>query len=128
MKEIIKKYLERQCLTDEYLARLYKEECLESCIKYITNQARKKCEKGQTSIAIEDAVVFKWARDYFTESEYLRDQEEAHKEKEEKKNREEEAERRAQETAEEAKKKAIEERNKREHENGQLTIFDLIGA
>lgn len=140
MKEIIKKYLERLCLTDEYLAGLYKEECLEGCIEYITNQARKKCEKGQNSIAIEDAVVFKWARDYFTEGEALRDEERKREEEAkqaelkakieaEQKMSKEDIEKRIKENQERLAKEEKERKEKefldRQHAEGQVSIFDL---
>lgn len=127
MKEIIKKYLERQCLTDEYLAGLYKEERLEGCIEYITNQARKKCEKGQNSVAIEDTVVFKWARDYFTEGEFLRDEE--RKKKEQETTKKFEAEQKEREAKWEKEKKDREQKDfmKKQHNDGQISMFDLAG-
>lgn len=62
MKEAIQKYFEELIKTDTAIAEVYQEEKLAGCCAYIQKQARKQI-KGSAGY-IEDAVVFKWARDY----------------------------------------------------------------
>lgn len=62
MKEAIKKYFEEQILSDSALKEVYQENKLDECIKYITEKARKKLN-GKSG-AIEDSIVYKWARDF----------------------------------------------------------------
>ena len=60
--ERIKAYFEEQIKTDPALAEAYKEEKLDKCWKYITSQARSHAKNG--CAMIEDAQVYKWARDF----------------------------------------------------------------
>ena len=60
-------YLRERCKTDTYLAEACKKEnkSLDGCIKYITEQARKKAENNVA--VIPDAEVFEWAVHYILE-------------------------------------------------------------
>ena len=60
-------YLRERCKTDTYLAEACKKEnkSLDGCIKYITEQARKKTENNVA--VIPDAEVFEWAVHYILE-------------------------------------------------------------
>lgn len=60
--ERIKAYFEEQIKTDPALAEAYKEEKLDKCWKYITSQAKSLAKNG--CAMIEDAQVYKWARDF----------------------------------------------------------------
>lgn len=64
-KIVIKKYLEEQCKTDEALKEAYKEEEIDNCYIFISNCVREKSKSN--SVCVEDAVVYKMARDYFIE-------------------------------------------------------------
>lgn len=64
-EEVIKRYLEEQIKKDEALRTLYIPNKIKDCFAYIKAQAQKKASNGCTMI--EDAVVFKWARDYYLE-------------------------------------------------------------
>lgn len=61
----IKQYLEEQCKTDDALRAVYKPEKIKDCYNFIFECA-KKVAHGNSSV-IEDAVVYKMARDYFLE-------------------------------------------------------------
>lgn len=61
-KERIKQYFEEAIKTDEALKNAYDEKKLNDCWDYITKQA-KKAATGNCA-CIEDAEVFKWARDF----------------------------------------------------------------
>lgn len=61
----IKDYLEKQCEQDEALKTLYRPEKIKDCWDFIFNTCRKLAD-GNSS-CVEDAVVFKMARDYFIE-------------------------------------------------------------
>lgn len=60
-------YLRERCKTDTYLAEACKKEnkSLDGCIKYITEQARKKAENNVA--VIPDAEVFEWVVHYILE-------------------------------------------------------------
>lgn len=60
--ERIKAYFEEQIKTDEALKAVYDESKLKQCWDYILNQARKLATSN--CAMVEDAVVYKWARDY----------------------------------------------------------------
>lgn len=62
MKEALKNYFEKAIAEDPALKEAYSEKKLDKCISYITSQARKHLS-GKNG-AIEDTVVYKWARDY----------------------------------------------------------------
>ena len=62
MKEIIKKYLEDLCRTDAAIADKYEESKLDACLAYINSEAKKYLKS--VSGFIEDAIVYKWARDF----------------------------------------------------------------
>lgn len=61
----IKQYLEEQCKTDDALKAVYNPEKIKDCYNFIFECA-KKVAHGNSSV-IEDAVVYKMARDYFIE-------------------------------------------------------------
>lgn len=67
MKNAVKKYLEEQIKTDSALAEKYDGAKIDDCIKHIVECARK--ELGGNNGAIEDAVVYHWAREFFLEAE-----------------------------------------------------------
>lgn len=60
-------YLCERCKTDTYLAEACKKEnkSLDGCIKYVTQQARKKAENNVA--VIPDEEVFEWAVHYILE-------------------------------------------------------------
>lgn len=60
--ERIKAYFEEQIKTDPALAEAYKEEKLRKCWQYIMSQAKK--EAKNNCAMIEEAQVYKWARDF----------------------------------------------------------------
>ena len=66
-KSAIIGYLRERCKTDTYLAEACKKEnkSLDGCIKYITEQARKKAENNVA--VIPDAEVFEWVVHYILE-------------------------------------------------------------
>lgn len=64
-EEVVKRYLEEQMQKDEVLRTLYVPSKIKDCFKHITSQARKLAKNG--CAMVEDAVVFKWARDYYLE-------------------------------------------------------------
>ena len=61
----IKQYLDEQCKTDDALKAVYNPEKIKDCYNFIFECA-KKVAHGNSSV-IEDAVVYKMARDYFIE-------------------------------------------------------------
>ena len=61
----IKDYLEKHCEQDEALKTLYRPEKIQDCWKFIFETCRKLAH-GNSSY-VDDAVVFKMARDYFIE-------------------------------------------------------------
>ena len=63
MKTAIKKYLEKQIKNDSALSEKYDPKKLDKCSEYITDLAKK--QLGGKPGYIEDAVVYKWARDFF---------------------------------------------------------------
>ena len=65
MKEIIKNYLEEQCKIDPCLAEKYKDTLIGGCVAYINKMAKEKL--GGKNGAIEDAVVYHWAREYYVD-------------------------------------------------------------
>ena len=64
-KERIKAYLEEQIKNDTALAAVYDPEKIGQCFTYITDQARKVASGN--SCWVDDAEVWKWARDYYLE-------------------------------------------------------------
>lgn len=124
MMEIIKKYLEGCCQADPYFKEKYDESQLDKCLEFITDMAKERAN-GEHCVAIEDATVFKWARDYFNDGKAALEAERKRKEEENRKKREEEE---AKRKAEEEQKRMEKERYEHEHELGQMTIFDLIGG
>ena len=64
-EQVIKNYLETQIVEDAALREKYDPEKLSACYKYIVSQARKQADNG--CAMIEDAVVYKWARDFYLE-------------------------------------------------------------
>ena len=64
-EQVIKNYLETQIVEDAALREKYDPNKLSACYKYIVSQARKQADNG--CAMIEDAVVYKWARDFYLE-------------------------------------------------------------
>ena len=64
-KNIIKKYLDEQAEKDEALKTLYRPEKINDCYDFIKECVKKK--SSGCSACVEDAVVFKMARDFFIE-------------------------------------------------------------
>ena len=64
-KNIIKKYLDEQAEKDEALKTLYRPEKINDCYDFIKECVKKK--SSGSSACVEDAVVFKMARDFFIE-------------------------------------------------------------
>lgn len=64
-EQVIKNYLETQIVGDAALREKYDPKKLSACYKYIVSQARKQADNG--CAMIEDAVVYKWARDFYLE-------------------------------------------------------------
>ena len=65
MRTAIKEYLEKQIKNDTALSEKDDPEKLDKCSEYITDLAKK--QLGGKPGYIEDAVVYKWARDFFIE-------------------------------------------------------------
>ena len=65
MKKAIQKYLERHTKNDSALAGKFDASKMDECVRYVTGLARK--ELHGNSGAIDDATVYKWARDFFLE-------------------------------------------------------------
>lgn len=64
-EQVIKNYLETQIVEDAALREMYDPKKLSACYKYIVSQAKKQADNG--CAMIEDAVVYKWARDFYLE-------------------------------------------------------------
>ena len=117
-------------------------ELIDRCIKYIWKLAKEKANnsEGKDCIAIKDEEVFKWSRDYFNDEIWKKEDEEKAKQKakeeedfppmndEDEKSLDERIAESRQKAEEYRIKKEAEERDKREHANGQMTIFDILGA
>ena len=65
MDKVIKDYLEGQLAFDSALREKYSASMIDSCIEYITEQARK--ELNGKNGAIADEKVFHWARGFFVD-------------------------------------------------------------
>jgi hypothetical protein len=67
MSKIIKNYLDQRAKEDEQFAKSYAKEhkSLDECLKYISQQARKRAENNVAMI--EDAEVYGWAVHYYDE-------------------------------------------------------------
>lgn len=67
MRKIIKTYLDQRAKEDEQFAKSYAKEhkSIEECVKYISQQARKRAENNVAMI--EDAEVYGWAVHYYDE-------------------------------------------------------------
>lgn len=145
MEGIIIQYLESQARLDPCFKEKFNPEHIDGCIKYLYKQAEyiAKQTKQKNMIAIKDETAFHWAREYFDEGINIKEEEERIAKE---KKAEELSKREQEETAEtnnsnldaqieESRKKAEEyeqkkkeeERYKREHANGQITIFDILG-
>lgn len=61
-KNRIKAYLEEQIKTDAALKNLYRPEKIDDCYNFIKDAVKAGCG---SSAAIEDAIIFKMARDYY---------------------------------------------------------------
>lgn len=62
----VKEYLEKQCESDEALKAAYNPEKIADCYAFIEHAVREMPCQGST-YCIEDAVVYKMARDYYLE-------------------------------------------------------------
>lgn len=103
MTECLKIYLEEQTKRDGALAGKYDAGRLNKCAEYVTEQARK--HLGGKNGYVEDALVYKWARDFYLEA--------PHEEKEE----------RSEEKPEVEVKPAVVE--KRDEPDSQLSLFEV---
>lgn len=63
MDNRVKQYLDDLAKTDTAFAEKYNTDRLDDCWNYITDNAKKMAVNG--CACIEDATVFKWARDFF---------------------------------------------------------------
>ena len=64
-EQVIKNYMDKQVQKDAALALVYNPSKIGECFNFIKEEARKKAKNG--CAMIEDAQVFKWARDFFLE-------------------------------------------------------------
>ena len=64
-KNRIKAYLEEQIKEDAALRELYRPEKIDNCYDSIKEAVRKATSGGGSFVSVEDAIVFKMARDYF---------------------------------------------------------------
>lgn len=78
LKEALQKYLEEMINQDDALRAKYNPKKMDECCAYVNDEARKylKSKNG----AIEDSIVFKWARDFFIEDVKVQIQKEEKKE------------------------------------------------
>jgi len=67
MKEILEQYLTEQAEKDPAFAEKFDAKKMSACVSYVTERARKHLQ-GKNG-AVEDAVVYKWARDFFNDGE-----------------------------------------------------------
>lgn len=65
LKDELGKYLGEQAGRDGAFRARYDAGRLDKCAEYVTDRARKHL-KGQSG-AVEDALVYKWARDYYND-------------------------------------------------------------
>lgn len=63
LAKTLQNYLEEQIKEDTALASVYDASKINDCAKYVTEQARK-LQSGGCAV-IEDAVVYKWSRDFY---------------------------------------------------------------
>lgn len=66
LKEAITKYLEGQAKKDPCFSAKYDASKLDACVSSIVDKARKEL-KGANG-CVQDAVVYKWARDFFNDA------------------------------------------------------------
>lgn len=67
MKEILEKYLAEQAKKAPAFAEKFDPKKMGACVSYVTSQARKYLQ-GKNG-AVEDSIVYKWARDFFNDGE-----------------------------------------------------------
>ena len=67
LKEALEAYLTEQASKDSAFAEKFNPEKMSACVTYVTNQARKHLQGRNGSV--EDATVYKWARDFFNDGE-----------------------------------------------------------
>ena len=65
VKEQLQSYLEKQIEADAALKAVYTASKMDACAKYVTDEARK--HLNGVSGYIDDAQVYKWARDFYLE-------------------------------------------------------------
>lgn len=63
LEDILKKYIEQQIEQDAAYKAVYDPKKLKDCAKYVMAMAKKQAS-GNFAM-VEDAVVFKWCRDFF---------------------------------------------------------------
>lgn len=63
MDKRVKEYLDKLATTDTAFAEKYDDTRLDDCWEYIKDNAQQLATNG--CACIEDATVFKWARDFF---------------------------------------------------------------
>lgn len=149
MNDIIKEYLDKCAETDAAFKAAYKPNKIDDCMKEIEKTVREslnmKTKHHSSACAVKDEDIFKLARDYFIdgkmnldENNVLPMEQPKNKDPEEQQDdeTEEEFEERLKRIKEEKKKAELEriereqkERERKqyekEHEHGQMTIFDL---
>lgn len=121
MKEIILNYLIEFSENDENFKTKFDQSLIDKVINYITNQAKEHL-KGKNG-AIEDDLVFKWARDYFNDDIFLKEKEEEEKRKKEQKEREEKN-KQEQIKREEERKLSEEERKQKEQKENIQKMYE----
>lgn len=67
MKEILEQYLMEQAEKDPAFAEKFDAKKMSACVSYVTERARKHLQ-GKNG-AVEDTIVYKWARDFFNDGE-----------------------------------------------------------
>lgn len=67
MKEILEQYLTEQAEKDPAFAEKFDAKKMSACVSYVTERARKHLQ-GKNG-AVEDTIVYKWARDFFNDGE-----------------------------------------------------------
>lgn len=67
LKDNLKKYFDEEIKKDSALAEKYDVQKIAECESYVIGEAKKYLHSQ--SGAIEDSIVFKWARDFFIDNE-----------------------------------------------------------
>lgn len=99
-------YLEEVAKQDNCLASKLADTSIKTADKmmtYITAEAKKLCEKGSSSVCVDDDTVFKWARHYWLDYEEKVETKKTAKEK----------------------VKVVQNKEKDPQEYGQMSLFDF---